>query len=119
MPPTVLHAIMGVGLGLVSFFSFLLLRMMYVRCLMKICEKVSMSLWILLLRILRSNKLLPLGLCIVTLIHAIMIFGVELTTRIGVSDVCSMSNFNNFLVNYLRVRHGNLYIRCELASKCK
>lgn len=60
-----------------------------------------------------------LALCIVPLIHAIMIIGVELSTRVGFSDVCSMSYFCTILVNYLKVTHGNLYIRSELASTCK
>lgn len=49
-----LHAIMGVGLKFFFFYIFLL-RMMFVNYLMKICEKVFMSLWILLSRILRCK----------------------------------------------------------------
>lgn len=63
----------GSGIGVCFFFNFLWLRMMSARYLMKICEKVSMSLWILLVRILRSNKFLMMVLCIVHVIHVIMI----------------------------------------------
>lgn len=63
---------------------------------MEICEKVCTSLWILLVGILRSNKFLMVALCIVHVIPAIMLIGVKLSTRVWVSDVCSMSYFHNF-----------------------
>ena len=43
----------GRGIRSCFFSSFLSVRMMCVRYLMEICEKVPMSLWTLLVRILR------------------------------------------------------------------
>ena len=46
-----------------------------VRYLIEICEKTFISLWTLLVGILRSRRLLVVGLQMVPLMHAMMIIG--------------------------------------------
>lgn len=57
------------------FFSFLLLRMMWVRFLMAICGKLSMKLQILRVRILRSWGHLVVVVCMVPLIPPVIMIG--------------------------------------------
>ena len=68
------------------------------RYLIEICEKMSMSLWILLVRILRSIRFLIVALCMMPLLHVVMVIEGRIVHPCWVSDVCSMSFFSSFLV---------------------
>ena len=86
--------LLGSGVGACFFSSFFFGGLFLLR---KMC-KMSMSLWILLVGILRSIRFLIVALCMMPLLPVVMVIEGRIVHPCWVSDVCSMSFFSSFLV---------------------
>ena len=78
------------------FSNFLLFRIMCVRYLTTICEKDSISLWILELRICRFWRSLTVVVCVVPLNNVVIIVGLVPSTLVGIGVGGGWRNYEVF-----------------------
>lgn len=86
------------GIGACFFSSFLLFRIMCVRCEMEVCENVFMSFCTLLLGILRLNSVLVVLMWMDLRMLTVMIFGGRTHHPCWVGNGTRGSYFSTFLM---------------------